>query len=394
MTALVYPRERTLGTITLVLGSLVWLGLLIGTMGVVLIALAVGFLIYLFMQSALIAHIKGNGVELSEAQFPDLYAQFVACCEKLHLEVRPHAYVLNGNGGMNAFATQFLNAQFVVLMSDLVDAMDKHPDGVRFYIGHELGHLCMKHLSTHLLRWPALWLPLLGAAYSRARESTCDRHGLACCAIPEGAVRSLAALSAGARRWALLDVAKYVRQTKHTTGFWLSFHELTSAYPWLTKRAARLMHPDAPMPQRNAFAYVVAAFIPYAGRLGGGFGFLILVYISAVLAAVAVPAYQDHTGKTQVSAALFASQGTREALAGYYQAHKKVPESLQSIGIAPQLADGSTLSLEAQNMVLTVTTRHGDLVFVPSVDDQGRVTWQCEGADNIRAAVLPAACKR
>src|SRR5882757_2462092 len=195
MTEIVYPPERTLGIITLVLGVLVWIALIAGTFGGALLALAVGFLLYLFAQSALIARIKGNGVELSEAQFPDLYAQFCACCERLQMQVRPQAYVLNGNGGLNAFATRFLGLQYIVLMSDVVDAMDKHTDGVRFYIGHELGHLRMRHLSGHLLRWPVLWLPLLGAAYSRAKESTCDRHGLACSSSPEGAARALAALS-------------------------------------------------------------------------------------------------------------------------------------------------------------------------------------------------------
>ncbi len=238
---LVYPRERTLGTITLVIGLLIWLGLIVGTFGGALIGLAIGFVLYLFAQSALIAHIKGNGVELSEAQFPDLHAQFTACCDRLQMKTRPKAYILNGNGGLNAFATKFLGAQFVVLMSDVVDAMNKHADGVRFYIGHELGHLRMKHLSGHLLRWPALWLPLLGAAYSRARESTCDRHGLACSGSPEGAARSLAALSAGAERWEHLDVTAYLRQTSHSSGFWMSFHELIAGYPWLTKRAARVM---------------------------------------------------------------------------------------------------------------------------------------------------------
>ena len=218
MNELVYPRERTLGTITLVLGLLVWLGLIVGTFGGALIGLAFGYLIYLFVQSTLIAHIKGNGVELSEAQFPDLYAQFTACCDKLQMRIHPQAYILNGNGGLNAFATRFLGTQYVVLMSNVVDAMDKHVDGVRFYIGHELGHLRMKHLSGHLLRWPVLWLPLLGAAYSRARESTCDRHGLACSGSPEGAAQALAALSAGAERWKQLDVTAYVSQTTHASG--------------------------------------------------------------------------------------------------------------------------------------------------------------------------------
>jgi Zn-dependent protease with chaperone function len=206
MNELIYPRERTLGKITLILGLIVWLSLIVGTFGVALLVLALGFLLYLFIQSSLIAYIRGNGVELSETQFPDLYKQFVSCCEQLQIKVQPQAYILNGNGGLNAFATKFLGTEFVVLYSDVVDAMDKHEDGVRFYIGHELGHLRMNHLRGHLLRWPVLWLPLLGAAYARACESTCDRHGLACSTTPDNAARALAALSAGVERWKQLDM--------------------------------------------------------------------------------------------------------------------------------------------------------------------------------------------
>ena len=40
---LVYPRERTLGTITLVLGILVWLLIVVGTVGIALVYLLIGF---------------------------------------------------------------------------------------------------------------------------------------------------------------------------------------------------------------------------------------------------------------------------------------------------------------------------------------------------------------
>jgi Zn-dependent protease with chaperone function/type II secretory pathway pseudopilin PulG len=393
MNKLVYPRERTLGAITLVLGLLIWLGLIIGTFGGALIGLAVGFVLYLFAQSTLIAHIKGNGVELSQAQFPDLHAQFTACCDRLEIKTRPQAYILNGNGGLNAFATKFLGTQFVVLMSDVVDAMDKHADGVRFYIGHELGHLRMKHLSGHFFRWPAMWLPLLGAAYSRARESTCDRHGLACSGSPEGAARALAALSAGSERWKQLDVTSYLSQAKHSSGFWMSFHELTAGYPWLTKRAARVMDTEAAMPPRNVFAYVLAAFIPYAGRLGAGFGLLILVYIVGMLAAVAVPAYQDYTVKAKVSAAIIGSQSAREVLGNYYQSNQKTPESLDTLGISSQLADGTRLSLDPKNMVLTISTKQGELIFTPTADAEGRIVWGCTNGDGLKPTQLPPICR-
>jgi len=394
MNELVYPHERTLRAVTLVLGVLVWLGLLVGTFGGALILLAVGFVLYLFAQSALIAHIKGNGVELSETQFPDLHAQFAACCDRLQMKTRPQAYVLNGNGGLNAFATKFLGSQFVVLMSDVIDAMDKHADGVRFYIGHELGHLRMKHLSGHLLRWPALWLPLLGAAYSRARESTCDRHGLACSRSPENAARALAALSAGAERWEGLDIAAYLHQAKDSSGFWMSFHELIAGYPWLTKRVARVMDTKARMPGRNRFAYLPALLVPYAGRLGGGFGFLILVYIIFVVAAVALPAYRDYTVRAKLNAAVVGSQGVREELARYYALTHKIPKSLQEADVPSQLADGSRLQLDPNHMVLTVTTKQGALSFTPIADDQGRIAWRCAGSDGIRPTQLPAPCRK
>jgi len=393
MNELVYPHERTLSTITLVLGLVAWLGLIIGTFGSALIGLALGFVLYLFIQSTLIAHIKGNGVELTESQFPDLYAQFTSCCDRLQMTHHPQAYILNGNGGLNAFATKFLGTQYVVLLSDVVDAMAKHADGVRFYIGHELGHLRMKHLSGHLLRWPVLWLPLLGAAYSRARESTCDRHGLACSVSPEGAARSLAALSAGAERWKDLDVTAYLRQASHTSGFWMSFHELTAGYPWLTKRAARVMNTEAPMPPRNGFAYLLAAFIPYAGRLGGGFGLLILIYIVGILAAVGIPAYQDYTIKVKVSAVIVDSQNARETLGSFYQSNQKVPDSLDSLGIRSQLADGSTLSLDPNRMVLTVRTKHGELIFTPSVGANGRILWGCTNGEGLKPTQLPPSCR-
>jgi Zn-dependent protease with chaperone function/type II secretory pathway pseudopilin PulG len=395
MNELVYPRERSLGAITLVLGILIWIALIVGTFGGALAILLLGYIAYLFAQSALIAHIKGNGVELTETQFPDLYAQFNDCCARLQLIIRPQAYILNGNGGLNAFATQFLGTQYVVLMSDVVDAMDQHTDGVRFYIGHELGHLRMKHLAFgHLLRWPALWLPLLGAAYSRARESTCDRHGLACSNSPEAAARALVVLSAGVERWQKLDLNAYLQQAKHGTGFWMSFHELIAGYPWLTKRAARILNPDDQVPRRNIFAYLLAVFIPYAGRLGGGFALLMMIYVIGLLAAIAIPAYHDYTVTAKLEQSVLQSQGARQNLSEYYLANQQTPASLEAAGIASSQADGSVLQLNPTNMELTVSNKHGALVFIPSQDKQGHISWSCTNGEGVKPAQLPPACRR
>lgn len=387
----VHPRERALGAVLLVLGVLAWLGLIAGTFGVVLGALLVGFVIYLFAQSALVAHVRGNAVELSAEQFPDLHGQFADCCAKLGMSSRPEAYVLQGGGLLNAFAAQFLGHRFVVLLSGVVDAMQSHPDGVRFYIGHELGHLKRGHAVGGLLRMPVLWLPLIGGAYARAKETTCDLHGLACSSSGESAAKALAALSAGPQRWQQMDMTAFARQARHGTGFWMSFHELTSGYPWLTKRAARVLG-EQRLPGRHPLAYVLASIVPYASRLGGGFGLLVMVYLIGVLAAVAIPQYQAYVVKAKLVQAVQASDGVRNALARQYLQSGQIPESLAAAGLPETAADGSRLQFDADGMVLTVATPRGALVFTPHRDDARGLVWDCTGQPPLTAQQLPAGC--
>jgi Zn-dependent protease with chaperone function/type II secretory pathway pseudopilin PulG len=404
MDPLVYPRERKLGTITLVIGLLFWALMVLGTLGLGLIYLLFFFVIYLFAQSALISYVKGNGVALSAAQFPDLHQRFEACCDKLGLVETPEAYVLMGDGMFNAFATRFLGRHYVLLLSNVVDALEDHPDGVNFYIGHELGHIRMKHFTGHFWRWPALWIPLLGAAYARAQESTCDRHGAACSTSPQHAAHALAAIAAGERRWRTINLAAFGEQVQSSSGFWMSYHELTSGYPWTTKRVLRVLSPDASMPSRHKLAYLLAAFVPYAGRLGGAAGPLILVAIIGILAAVGLPAYQDYTQRaraathdlavrSEVTAAYEHAAAARNALAAHYAKTQTVPDSLKEVAINPEQADGSTLELNPDNMELTVITPRGELLLTPQDEGNGKISWTCRHSKELRNSQVPIACR-
>lgn len=46
--------------------------------------------------------------------------------------------------------------------------------------------------------------------------------------------------------------------------------------------------------ERNRSAYLFAIFIAYLGPFGAGFGYLVLVYIFGLLAAVPITAYHDY----------------------------------------------------------------------------------------------------
>jgi Tfp pilus assembly major pilin PilA len=354
----------------------------------------IGLVVYVFARSAAIAHLKGSGVEVSAAQFSDLYGQFTQCCQKLSIGKQPGIYILNGNGVLNAYATWFLGRRYVVLLSNVVDAMEENPNGARFYIGHELAHVARHdNWVLSVLRWPALRLPLLGAAFSRARESTCDLNGLACSESREGAARSLLALAAGATRWKKASLEATRQQLAPTGGFWMSFHELTASYPWTIKRVVRTLDENPEIPRRNPFAYLLALFVPYAGRVPAGFGAILYFYFIAVLAAIAIPAYQNYTIRATLAAAVTNSQPVRDALGAYYVANQKIPTSFEAAGVDAAGAKGLELTLSPKGMVLTVKAARGTLIFVPAKDSQGNVVWRCTGGPGVQPAQLPPSCK-
>jgi hypothetical protein len=389
MNDLVYSRERTLGTVALGIGVLVWLGLIVGGFGGALLALAAGFVLAQAVRFALIAHLERKGIELSEARFPDLHAQFIACCERLQLETPPKAYILNGHGGLDAFAATIPGARFIVLKPGVRAAMGKHVDRVRFYIGHELGRLRTPHPGVALLHWPATWLPLLGAAHARARETTRDRHGLACSGSPEGAARALAALSAHGKK---PDESAAGSPAKSTSRFWTSFHELTAGSSRLPRRVARLTKAGASLPGRDRVAYLLAMFVPHFGRLGVRFGAMIMACTVAVTAAVAVTASHDRKVQADVARAIADSGPARDALVSFYHTHKHVPESLEAAGVPARLPDGTPLSLDPTGMALTVGLEKGELVFTPGIDKTDRMSWECKNGKGLKPSQLPPAC--
>lgn len=387
MNDLVYSRERTLGAAMLGIGALVWLGLIIGGFGGVLFALVASFGL---AQAAVIAYVKRKGIELSEDRFPDLHAQFVACCERLQIGAPPKAYILNGRGALDAFAAAVPGAPLVVLKPAALAAMGKHVERVRFYIGHELGRLRTQHLGAALLRWPAMWLPLLGAAHARARETAQDRHGLACSGSPEGAARALAALSAVQGR--KLDAAAAGSQASPAARFWTSFYELTAGSSRLPRRVARLMKAEASLPGRDRVAYLLAMFVPHVGRLGVRFGAAIMVCAVAVAAVMAVTADRDRKVQAVVARAVADSASARDALVSFYHTRKQVPESLAAAGVPTKLANGTPLSLDPTAMALTVVLEEGELVFTPGIDKQDRMSWECKNGKGLKPSQLPPAC--
>jgi len=116
------------------------------------------------------------------------------------------------------FATKFLGRSFVVIYSDVLElAYEKGEQELAFVVCHELAHIKRKHLTWRLFLYPAMLVPFLGSAYSRACEYTCDRFGAHF--VPNGAERGLLVLAAGKQLYRTVNVQEFVQQVDGERGF-------------------------------------------------------------------------------------------------------------------------------------------------------------------------------
>ncbi|MBJ1819164.1 pilin [Neisseria meningitidis] len=85
---------------------------------------------------------------------------------------------------------------------------------------------------------------------------------------------------------------------------------------------------------------------------------MIVIAIVGILAAVALPAYQDYTARAQVSEAILLAEGQKSAVTEYYLNHGKWPKNNTSAGVASTPSDikGKYVKeVEVKNGVVTAT---------------------------------------
>lgn len=58
-----------------------------------------------------------------------------------------------------------------------------------------------------------------------------------------------------------------------------------------------------------------------------------------------------------------------------------------------RLPGGSSLKLDPDRMVLTVSTGQGDMVFIPKAMPDGRINWTCVQGEGMKPTHLPPSCR-
>ena len=131
---------------------------------------------------------------------------------------------------------------------------------------------------------------------------------------------------------------------------------------------------------------------------------MIVVAIIGILAAIAIPAYQDYTIRAQVSEGLNLSGGAKAAVTEYFQDRGQLPTNNSQAGLeAAGNIQGKYVSQVAVSAgVITVTYGNSahqvistqTLGLTPNTAQAGSVQWVCASAGNaIANKHLPAACR-
>ncbi len=183
-----------------------------------------------------------NGVQITPTQFGEAYQMVADAAARFGLEYIPDAYVINGNGVLNAFASGHGFRRFVVINSDLfeIGGQARNPDALRFVIGHEVGHIAAGHVSywRQLGSTIGMRIPVIGAILSRAQEYTADNFGYY--TQPSGAPGVIGALSAGKYLLGAIDFDQFADRASQERGPFAVVVNALSSHPVLTWRAAAL----------------------------------------------------------------------------------------------------------------------------------------------------------
>nr|WP_176704181.1 pilin [Pseudomonas sp.]QBM91803.1 fimbrial protein, PilE, type IV pilin [Pseudomonas sp.] len=122
---------------------------------------------------------------------------------------------------------------------------------------------------------------------------------------------------------------------------------------------------------------------------------MIVVAIIGILAAVAIPAYQDYTVRAKVTEVVMAASASKANIAEMYQVNNALPTAANYTPdwsatkyVSGVAWNGSAITATATNEIPSA----GTVVLTPTaVGTSGQLDWKCTGT--ILAKYLPASCK-
>lgn len=133
---------------------------------------------------------------------------------------------------------------------------------------------------------------------------------------------------------------------------------------------------------------------------------MIVIAIVGILAAVALPAYQDYTARAQMSEALTLAEGQKAAVVEYYSDNGTFPANNTSAGIAAsntitgKYVATVNVSGNANTAIITSTMKSsgvnndikGKTLTLEGKQNSGSFSWECKKG-SVDDKFLPSSCR-
>jgi type IV pilus assembly protein PilA len=132
---------------------------------------------------------------------------------------------------------------------------------------------------------------------------------------------------------------------------------------------------------------------------------MIVVAIIGILAAIAIPAYQDYTIRAQVSEGLNLAAGAKVAVTEYFQDRGTMPtdNTLAGLAAAADIEGNYVSSVTVANGVISVQYEtsapqkanaaiDGSILILTPTTNAGSVDWDCSST-TLADKHLPSACR-
>jgi type IV pilus assembly protein PilA len=131
---------------------------------------------------------------------------------------------------------------------------------------------------------------------------------------------------------------------------------------------------------------------------------MIVVAIIAILAAIAIPAYQDYLVRTQVSEGAVLTDGAKTAVAEFYSNKGTYPTANASAGLATDtsisgkyvtkvtVANGLITATFGNQANTAITTGSENTFVLSPITNAGSISWTCSKS-TVKQKYLPTSCR-
>ena len=134
---------------------------------------------------------------------------------------------------------------------------------------------------------------------------------------------------------------------------------------------------------------------------------MIVVAIIAILAAIAIPAYQNYVIRAQVTEGMSLADGAKTGMSEFYASTGRWPSTNTSAGIANAASITgnyvSSVNVGTTAGMITViygnkanTAISGDILALSATPNGGSISWTCKpfgSTTTVPAVYLPASCR-